>query len=69
MKDLAHRRHGLSDRTWEILDPLLPERKGFQKQLQTSCRPLNRCFQEGKAHGEGKAKDNRLFLNAVVWIV
>ena len=48
MKDLAHRRHGLSDRAWEVLEPLLPGRKGSWG---------------------GKAKDNRLFLNAVFWIV
>ena len=48
MKELAHRRHDLSDRTWEILEPLLPGRKGSW---------------------EEKAKDNRLFLNAVFWIV
>jgi len=48
MKDLTHRRHDISDRAWETLEPLLPGRKGSWG---------------------GKAKDNRLFLNAVLWIL
>ena len=48
MKDLAHRRHVLSDRAWEVLEPLLPKRKDSWG---------------------GKAKDNRLFLNAIFWIL
>ena len=44
----AHRRHDISDRTWNMLDPLLPGRKG---------------------KWGGVAKDNRLFINAVFWIL
>jgi len=44
----AHRRHDISNKTWRILEPLLPGRKG----------------QWG-----GVAKNNRLFLNAVFWII
>ena len=44
----AHRRHDISDRVWEILEPLLPGGKG------KTGRP---------------AQDNRLFINAVFWIL
>ena len=44
----SHRRHDISDRTWELLEPHLPGREGMWG---------------------GIAKDNRLFLNAVVWIL
>ena len=44
----AHRRHDLSDRVWQLLEPRLPGREG--------------------AWG-GVAKDNRLFINAVFWIM
>ncbi len=44
----AHRRHDISDRVWEVLDPLLPGGKG--KTGRPAC-------------------DNRLFLNAVFWIL
>lgn len=48
MQDLAHRRHDISERLWDKLEPLLPGRKG----------------------GWGSvAKDNRLFINAVFWIL
>lgn len=44
----AHRRHDISDRTWGVLEPLLP----------------------GKRGGWGRvAKDNRLFINAIFWIL
>ena len=43
-----YRRHDISDRTWDLLEPHLPGRKG--------------------AWG-GVAKDNRLFINAVFWIL
>lgn len=44
----AHRRHDISDKTWKLLEPHLPGRKG----------------------GWGKeAKDNRLFINAVFWVM
>jgi transposase len=43
----SHRRHDISDRTWELLEPHLPEREGVWG---------------------GNAKDNRLCINAVVWI-
>ena len=46
--DQGHRRHDISDRVWELLDPLLPGRKGSWG---------------------GKARDNRLFINAVFWIL
>jgi transposase len=48
MTEPAHRRHDISDRVWELLEPALPGRKG--------------------AWG-GTAKDNRLFINAVFWIL
>jgi len=48
MDSIAHRRHDISDKTWKILEPLLPGRQG--------------------AWGR-QAKDNRLFLNAVLWIL
>ncbi|MBU3655951.1 MAG: transposase, partial [Alphaproteobacteria bacterium] len=41
-----HRRHDLSDKVWERLEPLLPGRKGSWG---------------------GIAKDNRLFINGVLW--
>ena len=44
----AHRRHDLSDQTWALLEPHLPDRVG--------------------AWG-GNARDNRLFINAVLWIL
>ena len=44
----AHRRHDISDRDWEILEPLLPGGEG------RVGRP---------------ASDNRLFINAVFWIL
>ena len=44
----SHRRHDITDRVWEILEPRLPGRKGSWG---------------------GKAKDNRLFINAVFWIL
>ena len=44
----AHRRHDISDRTWSLLEPHLPGRKGSWG---------------------GLAKDNRLFINAVFWIM
>ncbi len=44
----AHRRHDISDRVWQLLEPRLPGREG--------------------AWG-GKARDNRLFINAVFWIL
>ncbi len=48
MTEPAYRRHDISDRVWELLEPTLPGRTG--------------------AWG-GKAKDNRLFINAVFWIL
>lgn len=48
MEEAAHRRHDISDRVWELLEPHLPGRTG--------------------AWG-GTAKDNRLFINAVFWIL
>ena len=45
---LAYRRHDISDRCWERIEPLLPGRKG---------------------KWGGVAKDNRLFINAVFWIL
>lgn len=48
MKELAYRRHDISDRVWELLELSLPGRQG--------------------AWG-GTAKDNRLFINAVFWIL
>lgn len=44
----AHRRHDISDRTWGVLEPLLPGRRGGWG---------------------GVAKDNRLFINAIFWIL
>lgn len=44
----SHRRHDISDRTWELLEPHLPGREGVWG---------------------GIAKDNRLFINAVFWIL
>ena len=44
----AHRRHDISNRVWNILEPLLPGRKG------SVGRP---------------EQDNRLFVNAVFWII
>lgn len=44
----AHRRHDISDRTWSVLEPLLPGRRGGWG---------------------GVAKDNRLFINAIFWIL
>jgi transposase len=48
MTESAHRRHDISDRVWQLLEPRLPGREG--------------------AWG-GKARDNRLFINAVFWIL
>jgi len=48
MMELAHRRHDISDRVWEILEPHLLGRKGTWG---------------------GNARDNRLFINAVFWIL
>jgi transposase len=48
MSEAGHRRHDISDRVWELLEPHLPGRKG--------------------AWG-GKARDNRLFINAIFWIL
>ena len=45
---LAHRRHDISDRVWELLEPHLSGRKGSWG---------------------GIARDNRLFINAVLWIM
>ena len=44
----AHRRHDISDATWNLLEPRLPGREG---------------------NWGGIAKDNRLFINAVFWIL
>ena len=44
----AHRRHDISDRVWELLEPHLPGRRGSWG---------------------GVARDNRLFINAVFWIL
>ena len=44
----SHRRHAISDRTWELLEPHLPGREGVWG---------------------GIAKDNRLCINAVFWIL
>jgi transposase len=46
--DLAHRRHDISDKVWNILEPHLPGRKGSWG---------------------GNARDNRLFINAIFWIL
>lgn len=48
MTNLAYRRHDISDRIWQLLEPHLPGRKGSWG---------------------GKARDNRLFINAVFWIL
>ena len=45
---LAHRRHDISDSTWELLEPHLLGRKGTWG---------------------GNARNNRLFINAVFWIL
>ena len=45
---LAHRRHDISDKTWQLLEPHLPGRAG---------------------NWGGVARDNRLFINAVFWIL
>lgn len=45
---LAHSRHDISDRTWSLLEPHLPGKKG---------------------DWGGTAVDNRLFINAVFWIL
>ena len=44
----AHRRHDISDKVWNLLEPHLPGREGSWG---------------------GQAKDNRLFINAVFWIM
>ena len=44
----THRRHDISDRVWELLEPHLLGRKGTWG---------------------GNARDNRLFINAVFWIL
>ena len=43
-----HRRHDISDRAWELLEPHLPGRRGAWGRV---------------------ARDNRQFINAVVWIL
>lgn len=43
-----YRRHDISDRTWKLLEPHLPGRRGAWGRV---------------------AKDNRKFINAVVWIL
>ena len=48
MGGLAHRRHDISDRTWEIVKDRLPGREGI---------------------GGGRARDNRLCLDAVCWML
>jgi len=45
---LDYRRHDISDRIWNLLEPLLPGQVGSWG---------------------GVAKDNRLFINAVFWIL
>ena len=44
----AHRRHDITDRVWELLEPHLPGRAGSWG---------------------GISRDNRLFINAVFWII
>ena len=44
----AHRRHDISDSTWELIEPHLIG---------------------GKGTWGGNARDNRLFINAVFWIM
>ena len=46
--EFSHRRHDISDRIWNLLEPLLPGREGTWG---------------------GKARDNRLFINAIFWIL
>ena len=46
--DSTRRRHDISDRVWQLLEPLLPGREGSWGR---------------------KASDNRLFINAVFWIL
>ena len=48
MKRLAHRRHDISQKIWDLLDPHVPGSSG------SVGRP---------------ASDNRLFINAVFWII
>ena len=48
MKRLAHRRHDISQKIWDLLEPHLPGNSG------SVGRP---------------ASDNRLFINAVFWII
>ena len=48
MKRLAHRRHDISQKIWDLLEPHLPGSSG------SVGRP---------------ASDNRLFINAVFWII
>ena len=48
MKKLAYRRHDISQKTWDLLEPHLPGSSG------SIGRP---------------ASDNRLFINAVFWII
>lgn len=48
MAEAAYRRHDISDRVWQLLEPHLPGRQG--------------------AWG-GQARDNRLFINAIFWIL
>lgn len=48
MTSAAHRRHDISDRVWNLLEPHLPGRPGSWG---------------------GVAQDNRLFINAVFWIL
>lgn len=44
----AYKRHDISDRSWRLIEPHLPGRKGMWGR---------------------EAKDNRLFINAVFWIL
>ena len=48
MVSLAHKRHDISDRVWNIIENHLPGRKGMWGR---------------------EAKNNRLFINAVFWIL
>ena len=51
----THRRHDISDRTWRILEPLLPGRKGSGAELQKTvdCSlTLFFGFFEQEPHGE-----------------
>ena len=45
---ISHRRHDISDKVWNLLEPHLPGRSG---------------------HVGRPASDNRLFINAVFWIL